>query len=937
MKKQIFTLLLIVTIIGIVWMNTSSKNERQQYENFIVGELMDYNQSVLQQAQQPKSAEAQNPNSVQADEAKPHQTQYANELKIEKEEKALGQPNIAALQEYYQTMDPVEKRVPQERLIKARQQIKDMKNANTLKNSESMEWEIIPSTMGGRTRSIMWDPNSNSGNRVWAGSVTGGLWYNTDITDPATEWEAVDDFMQSLSVSSLCYDPNNTLTFYAGTGEAETAIITYRESSGRGVGIWKTEDGGYSWSLLESTQDFAYITDIQVKNENGTSVIYAGVASGKYMGADHISQASDGLYRSFDGGESWIQVLPNITDLEIPYTPADIEIGADGRIYIGSMRNIDGNGGATLLFSDDGIEGSWTVNEEYKTTIEAGMGQYSLAGRVKLGAAPSDENIVYAIIGAGYESGFGYYRGNFVLKSTDKGENWNNMNLPNGNEDWASLSWHAFTISVDPNNPEHFYVGGLDQFHSINGGNSYYKVSDWARMYYGGGDDYIHGDQHSIVFKPGSSDEIIFATDGGVFYTNNGSNNYPVCQERNNHYSTLQFYTCNLHPYAISDDCLGGLQDNGTLLYQGDPLDINDMVMGGDGAYCFYDKNEPSITMTSYYYNRYYVYQNGNTVAYVGDNNTGTFISPADYDWNNNILFANGVGFFGQSANTLFRGTGIPNNVSESLIPLGTNINTWFSHVVYSPYSDLGKSTLFVGSMAGHLFKVEDAQATASSTEIGSSDFPTANISCVAIGGSEDTLLVTFSNYGVSSIWQTYDGGNQWQEVEGNLPDMPIRWALYHPQISTQAIVATELGVWFCQDLSLENPIWEPAIDGMANVRVDMLRIRESDNKILAATHGRGLFTTNFEFVPVGIANERDNPSFTVGPNPSNGEFFVEIPGSHQIVKNLSIYNTEGQIVYTKSYKDEKIFVSLRNLFSGTYVLDVKTFNNHYSKKITIQ
>lgn len=853
------------------------------------------------------------------------------------DEKALGQPDMAALQEYYQVMDPLEKRVPQERLISAHKTMKSLQENQTLKSLDNLVWENIPSNMGGRTRTLMWDPNSDAGNRVWAGSVTGGLWYNEDITESFSSWYPVDDFMSSLSISCMTYDPNNTQTFYAGTGEAPTAIITYRESSGRGVGIWKSEDGGQSWNLLESTEEFAYITDMEIRDEEGESVIYAGVASGKYKGADHQSQPTDGLFRSSDGGESWEQVLPNITGLNTPYTPSDIALGADGRIYLGTMRNIDGFGGGVLMFSDDGTEGSWTLNEDYKIQIESGMGDYYLPGRVMLAAAPSDDDIVYAIIGAGYENGFEYYHGNFVLRSEYKGEYWEEMNLPDNDPTWASLSWHAFTIEVDPNDPDHIFMGGLDQYHSLDGGNTYAHVSSWALMYYGGGDEYLHADQHVIKFKPGSSDEVIFGTDGGVFYTNDATQLYPVFQEMNHFYSSLQFYSCDIHPDAGVEEYVGGLQDNGTLYYEGSPLDINDMIHGGDGAYCFIDENNGDIAIASHYYNRYSVFENGNEISYIGNNETGTFVCPADLDSDNQILYANGVGFFGQNSNKLFRVKNLPYNPNESLINLGTSINTWFTSLILSPYSPLGKSTLYMGSNAGHLFKVEEAQDIPQSTEIGSEDFPTGAISCVTIGGSEDTLLVTFSNYGVSSIWQTYNGGDDWQEVEGNLPDMPVRWALYHPESSKQAMIATELGVWVCADLSASSPVWFPAIEGMANVRVDMLQMRENDFKVIAASHGRGLFTTEFNYVPVGLDKLSQNEGFSVSPNPSNGKFYIELHNTVNSLKTLQILSIQGNLLAEYQYNEEKYFVDLSNYSAGTYVLTLKTSNNHYSKKILIQ
>ena len=94
------------------------------------------------------------------------------------------------------------------------------------------------------------------------------------------------------------------------------------------------------------------------------------VASGIYQGDEHQSQPSDGLYKSSDGGETWNQVLPNIGNSDNPYTPSDIEITSDGKIYIGSMKNLDRNGGATILSSESGEINSWSIYEDYKNIIE---------------------------------------------------------------------------------------------------------------------------------------------------------------------------------------------------------------------------------------------------------------------------------------------------------------------------------------------------------------------------------------------------------------------------------------------------------------------------------------------------------------------------------------------------------------------------------------
>ncbi len=843
--------------------------------------------------------------------------------------KVFGMPAAASLQEYYQVFDPVEKRVPQERLLQAHKQMRTILAAEGSKDVE-MIWNNVKSDMGGRVKALMWDPNQT--NKVWAGAATGGIWYNNNISSATSDWHLASEFLPCMSISSLCYDPNNTQTFYAGTGEASTAIITYRESSGRGAGLYRSTDAGSSWSLIESTGNFPYITDVVVRNESGASVLYVAVVSGKYQGQDYTTDADAGLYRSTDNGASWEQVLPNISGSNVPYSPTDIELGADGRLYIGTTRNIAGEGGGTILYSDAGTAGSWTIYDDIKTEIENESGQYTLPGRVMIGAAPSDANIVYAIIGAGYidnADGFPYYKGNFVLKSTDKGATWQELNLPGNNGEWANLSWHAFAIDVDPNDSDHFYIGGLDEYHSKNGGSSYYHVSDWAAMYNGGGDDYIHADQHCISFKPGSSYEVIFASDGGVFYTSTATNTYPTFKQRNKNFSSLQFYTCALHP--SEDQYLGGLQDNGTLLYTGTGnLEIDDMIYGGDGAYCFFYEDAPQYLLASYYYNGYALFENGVIKNWFNDQ-SGTFVNPAALSKQTNNLYNNKVGFFGDNANKLWVLSAFGND--EWNLNLGTSGTAWFTHIAASPHTETGHDNLFIGNLVGKLYKVEEAQTnTPTTTEIGSPDFPLAAISGIAVGGSEDTLLVTFSNYGVSSIWQTYDGGATWQEKEGDLPDMPVRWVIYQPNNTQEAMIATELGIWISTNLDEETPHWRPELAGMGNVRVDMLQIRKSDNKVLAASHGRGLFTTTYNPQTEGVEDiATANTQIRIYPNPCNGIFTFE---STLTQGKVQIVDLQGKMQRSINISNTTQQVNVSDLAAGAYLVQIYNKND---KKVAAQ
>lgn len=855
------------------------------------------------------------------------------------EEPAADEPGMAAFHEFLMTFDPATGKVPRERLFNAMAATRSL----SASQSSGITWQGYPSNMGGRTRMIMYDPNDPTLKKVWAGGVTGGLWYNSDITDAYSPWVPVGEFWNTLAIRCMAYDPQHPQTFFVGTGEVETAMQTYRESSGLGYGIGRSDDGGQTWQHIPGTENFAYVTDIVVRVESGVSVIYAGVASGLYKGSQHLSSPSDGLFRSVNGGASWQQVLPVITGSSVPYCVSDIALGADNRIYVGTRPNLDGEGGAVLLYSDDGI--NWTVNRQYQNEILANS-NYPVPGRVVLAAAPSDPNVVYALIASGAvnsANGFNYFYCFHILRSANKGVTWVKKSLPSditSGSNFATIAWHALDVAVDPNNANRLYVGGLDVHVSGNGGTSWTRVSDWALMYYGGGDQYIHADQHVILYKPGSSSEVLFGSDGGVFYTSQGTASAPVMEEHNENFSTLQFYTCAIHPQAGVSMFYGGLQDNGTLLCYGNPLSIFDMVSGGDGACCFIDQLDPSLAITSVYYNRYYVFVDGIYQNLIDQWQSGTFVNPADFDYNLKNLYCNAVDYGGNYQDQILRLEWLEGGTIGTFVPLNTGTTVLFTALKYSPYSPAGKSTLFVGTESGRLFRAAEAQTdTPVVTEIGSPEFPAASISCIALGKSEDTLMVTFSNYGVPSVWKSFNGGQTWQNIEGNLPDIPVRWALFHPQNDLQALIATETGIWECDNLVQTPVVWVPANYGMANVRVDMLQVRKSDNTVLAATHGRGFFTTTWDLI-TGRA-EQVATGVSVFPNPSRGLITIQTGSPDHRVTSVSVATMEGKTVWRENLPSSPgnliRQIDLGSLPAGSYLVSLETAGGKkIAKKILI-
>jgi PKD repeat protein len=491
-------------------------------------------------------------------------------------------------------------------------------------------------------------------------------------------------------------------------------------------------------------------------------------------------------------------------------------MGADNTLWIGTVAE----SGKIFSLAD--------------TTNSVLVQEYSLSSgdRVEIATAESDSNYVYAII----EQSGGVGR---IIRTTDHGANWTILNKPNDADNGISAAdfsrgqaWYDLIIEVDPNDKEAVVAGAIDLFRSGDGGTSWDQLSHW----WGGfGYPYVHADQHGVFFRPGSSDTCLFTNDGGVFYANSMTFPNPAMHARNNGYNVTQFYACDIHPDAGENNYIAGAQDNGTQEFSDAGMNSTDELYGGDGGYCFIDQLDPDFKIVSYVYNSYYYTSGGGFGTMLDEDFGGFFINPAAYDSKVGMLYSS------RSTGSFYRST-VDGFDYHSQSQMGRA-----THFAVSPYAAPDTSTIFVGTVNGKVWKfvnASDSSQFVTSTELTYSGFPNGSISCIAIGSSEDELLVTFSNYNTASVWYTGDGGDNWEMVEGNLPDMPVRWALFNPLNWNQVLLATELGTWSTINIHEPSVNWTQSINGMENVRVNMLRTRNSDNQVVAATFGRGLFTS---------------------------------------------------------------------------------------------
>ena len=135
---------------------------------------------------------------------------------------------------------------------------------------------------------------------------------------------------------------------------------------------------------------------------------------------------------------------------------------------------------------------------------------------------------------------------------------------------------------------------------------------------------------------------------------------------------------------------------------------------------------------------------------------------------------------------------------------------------------------------------------------------------------NDDHLVVTLTNFGIDKIYETQNANDpapSWESVHGDWVDIPVRWAMLHPGNSDVCYIGTEMGVFYTDNLNGASTVWVSGNDGLANVPVYMLKYRASDGLCVAATHGRGMFSTTLDLTGANIV-----PSWVErGPNNIGG------------------------------------------------------------------
>src|ERR1700730_6819916 len=415
--------------------------------------------------------------------------------------------------------------------------------------------------VSGRVAGIAADPTN--ANIIYIAPAGGGVW---KTTDGGSTWTELTDTQSTLSMGAIAVAPTNPLVIYAGTGEANNS-----GDSNYGLGILTSTDGGANWTLRTGPSNaFSRLTTSQIAvDPTNSSIAYAAMAD---LGANGVFGSNTGIWKTTDGGATWTNTTTTITSL-FPWSAVVIDPNNSQNLYaaVGYLYGTSSNG----VYRSVNGGGSWSL----LTNGPNG----SNTGRIALALGKSNSSVLYAAVQDAKTHGlYGMFRSDnanttatFTTLST----------TPNF---LGGQGWYDIVVVVDPANSANVYAAGVLNYNNntdaiIKSTNS--GVS-WTDITTGSNGVEPHTDNHALAFD--ATGHLLDGNDGGVYRYDPGNNNWT---DLNSNINSIQFSGIGLHPTNPSI-AIGGSQDNGTELFSGVLLWTE--TDGGDGGFAKFSQTNGS-------------------------------------------------------------------------------------------------------------------------------------------------------------------------------------------------------------------------------------------------------------------------------------------------------------------------------------------------------
>jgi len=702
-----------------------------------------------------------------------------------------------------------------------------MKTARMLRKTSASTWTGLgPGNIGGRVRSIVVSPVNSA--QILIGSVSGGIWKSTD---GGASWTPKSDSLDVMAIGSMVIDPTNSNVVYAGTGEG-----WLNSDAVYGGGIYKTTNFGDTWTLLPSTTgaSVSEFRDVMKMAADPSGNIYAATKDYFYEYGGGNYTTSGGLFMSANGGTSWTKISSTMSATN--YFPADDVIPVSQSVIVYAVESNGSTLGGIYRTTDGGA--TWG---EITSTLPT-----SNYRRIALAHDPNNSNTILAV----FESldltaaGDGGLKG--IFKSTDAGATWTQLASPPKIQSTGGLSylkdqgWYDNVIAIDPNNSNNIYVGGIDLMKSTDGGSHWSQVSYWSLFY---NSPYVHADHHAIVFDKNNANTVFDGDDGGVYKTTDGGSHWTSL---NNGLAITQFYGGAV--FKNGSTYFGGTQDNGHLKYSGSGSTWTEAV-SGDGGYAAQDQTNSTVSYEEYVY----LGMAKSTDGGVNWSNCITGLSDANDD--NKCLFIAPFAMNPENSSVLIAGSNrvwLTTNSASSWTSASGVFQASYHVSAVAVVNGASNYLAFAGTTGGKIFRCVNLNPSTGDSvwqEITPAGNNGAWVRRVVVDvNNKNRIFACYGGYNVTGtltsrhVWYSTDQGTTWSDISQNLPNVPVHSLIIDPNSSASVYVGTETGVYTSTDLGTT---WSSFNSGMPlYVPTDELVVQNDTKALFAFTHGRGVFST---------------------------------------------------------------------------------------------
>jgi photosystem II stability/assembly factor-like uncharacterized protein len=743
-----------------------------------------------------------------------------------------------------------------------------------------------PQNVNGRVNVVALHPSDS---KTWlVGESTGGIF---KTTDGGQSYSSVFDKFNYLSISEIVYHPVNHNIVFAGTGDENISGYPFS-----GDGIYRSTDGGNTWQPF-ALQNVGIISKICIHPQHPDTIFAAS------MGVPFYADSLRGVFRTYDGGNTWQNVL--LPDTTAGVIDMMIDYNDPNTIYAVGWNRVRNN----HLSLAKGMQSQLYVSRDGGNTWQISnlTGSLSVHSRIGIDQSRTSSNRLVAVVTNSYYDLEGIYY------SDDTAHSWQGINVQGvAGTVYGSFGWYFGQIRFNPYNANKIYLPGVS-LHQYD-----FQTGVWSSI------TALHVDNHDIDFL--SEDSLIASTDGGLFLSADGGHNW---SDIDNIPST-QFYRIAFNP-AVSGDYWGGLQDNGTVKGNANVVNGWNTVFWGDGFQVVFDRKDTSVV--------YVESQNGGLAFLVSGFYSGDFVTGIQKNdrrsWDmpyindkNNVFY---TGTF-----RVYKNQNAPWGVWNVSSPCLTDtVNSRYHVITALGVSELNPDFVYAGTSDGHVWR--SVNAGNNWTEI-SNGLPGLYVTSVeASPDFANTVYVAHSGYRDNNnqphIHKSTDKGNSWTGIDGDLPDLAINAIVIMPhQNDSILFVATDGGVFGTVNGGIN---WNRVGDNMPVFPVFDLVYDSVGRKLVAGTYARGMYSIPVDSIVPGLYNGINTSivdnHLKVFPNPAVDFINIKIPECYAC-KNATIviYNSSGKAVLTEKITafDNVIRLSTGGLSSGIYYLTMSQDNN---------